>query len=250
MLSPGTKLTQTQIPSIDIYFYSDPQRIPAHSKITRMMIKAFERERGKARVSGLMTASCRQKDAGGRMRRCPGFWLAGRQQPPGPHGACAAAAGRRLLRQAWVRERRPQGRRRVEGKWTQGLGTPKRSSQGNRVLQAELGHPLLCRQGAGSPPARPPCTRPWWTQNANCKKKQEKLQKIRMLKPTKISRNCQRAHKCVLTWRKCDARSRHSSNLVRKHLPWLSQSRVSLWNFKLPRDMGKHLGTGPQNNAP
>ena len=214
------------------------------------MIKAFERERGKARVSGLMTASCRQKDAGGRMHGCPGFWLAGRQQPPGPHGACAAAAGRKLLCPAWVRVRRPQGRRLVEVKWTQGLGTPEAIFPGEPRAPGRTGAPLLCRQWAGSPPARPLCTRPWWTQNANCKKKQEKIHKIRMLKPTKISQNCQRAHKCVLTWRKCDARSRHSSNLVRKHLPWLSQSRVSLWNFKLPRDMGKHLGTDPQNNAP
>ena len=77
MLSPGTRLTQTQIPSIAIYFYSDPQRIPAHSKIITIMIKAFERERGKPRVSGFMTASCGRKDAGGKMRGCPRYWRRG-----------------------------------------------------------------------------------------------------------------------------------------------------------------------------
>lgn len=218
MLSPGTRLTQTQIPSIAIYFYSDPQRIPAHSKIITIMIKAFERERGKPRVSGFMTASCRQKDAGGKMRGCPRYWRRGgtaawstrhlcgscRQEAPPPGLGASEEA-------PWEEAGRSEVNARV---WDHRSDHPR----GTVWHRAEPGHPLLCRQGAGSPPARPLCTRPWWIQNADCQKKQEKIQKIRMLKPTKISQNCQRAYKYVLTWRKCDARSTALKRPVRKHL--------------------------------
>lgn len=122
MLSPGTRLTQTQIPSIAIYFYSDPQRIPTHSKIITIMIKAFEREQGKPRVSGFMTASCRQKDAGGKMRGCPRYWRRGGTAAWSMRHLCGSCRQEAPPPGLGVSEEAPW-RRPVEVKWPRGFGT-------------------------------------------------------------------------------------------------------------------------------